>query len=465
MSHRIVRLQVENVKRLKAADVTPRKNVTIVASKKNEQGKSTLLDSILYAFGGGDSLPKKPIRTGQEKGSIDIDLGDIKIKRTFTKDSSQVVVSNAEGLKYPSPQALLDRMYGKVAFDPFEFSREEPVKQSETLRKLVGLDFKTHDETRGMIYDKRREEGRELRSLEARLLALKFTEGLPDKEETTEAILKEQTQAAEQNKKNQDERVAYSQSVTAMDNANQVLEGLEKECKDTELKITQLQEQLKRQRQLIAARKTATAEVKAKLDIRRTEIDKLIDVDLTPFQDKAKKVEDTNRLIRANNDYLTVKENLQAKKIEIDDYTKRLDAMDADKAKQIREAKYPIEGLSIDADGEIVYNGDPFSQASTAASIRVSVAIGIALNPDLKVMIIREGSMLDDDNLAVIAEMAEKSESQVWIEQVGLDGDVSVVIEDGQVIGGPAKTTPEEIKADQEKKAKKKEAPVTGKLL
>jgi hypothetical protein len=441
MSHKIVRLVAENYKRLKAADITPRSHVVSVASEKNEQGKSSLLDSILAAFGGAEGIAKKPIRTGQDSASIEIDMGDIIVTRNFTAGGTTVVVKNAEGLKYPSPQAVLDKMYGKVAFDPFEFSRLDIAEQSLTLRKLVGLDFKQLDEQKQMVYEARTEEGRDLRSLEARLKPLKFVEGLPEEEETTMAIFSAQKRASETNSKN---AVYRSQ-----------LQAKERDFNATGEHIAKLDAEIKKLQTQLAREQAHQNEVAKEVAEMREHASKLVDIDLSPFATKAKELEEKNAQIRQNKEFNTLKQQVFEKKTTVDDYTNRLAKIEEEKSKLIREAKYPIEGLSIDVDGEILYQGTPLSQSSSAAKIRVSVAIAIALNPDLKVMIIREGSLLDKDNLAMIGDMAAKSDSQVWIEMVGIGDDVGVIIEDGEVIGGPAVTTPEEKEA---KKAKKKPA-------
>ena len=48
-------------------------------------------------------------------------------------------------------------------------------------------------------------------------------------------------------------------------------------------------------------------------------------------------------------------------------------------------------------------------------------------------MLIRDGSLLDEDGLRMVAEMADARGAQVWIERVSSTGNVGVVMEDGQV--------------------------------
>jgi len=98
----------------------------------------------------------------------------------------------------------------------------------------------------------------------------------------------------------------------------------------------------------------------------------------------------------------------------------------------IAAAKMPVEGLGF-GDGEVTYNGHPFAQASGAEQLRVSVAIAMAGNPKLRVLRIKDGSLLDSKSLALLEEMADLNDFQVWIESVDESGTVGIVMEDGAV--------------------------------
>ena len=83
----------------------------------------------------------------------------------------------------------------------------------------------------------------------------------------------------------------------------------------------------------------------------------------------------------------------------------------------------------------MTFDGKPFDQASSAEQLRVSVAMGIALNPTLRVLLVRDGSLLDKESFKMMAEMASEADAQVWIERVEDDDHVGIVIEDGAVKG------------------------------
>ena len=80
---KIVRLEAENVKRLVAVEIAPDGSLVVIGGK-NGAGKSSTLDSIAMALGGKDLVPEKPLRDGAEKGHVEVDLGDLIVRRTFT---------------------------------------------------------------------------------------------------------------------------------------------------------------------------------------------------------------------------------------------------------------------------------------------------------------------------------------------------------------------------------------------
>ena len=75
---KIVELQAENVKRLKAVEITPDGTMQVIGGR-NAQGKSSVLDAIWLALGGGKASKETPlpIRDGEDKASVRLDLGDL----------------------------------------------------------------------------------------------------------------------------------------------------------------------------------------------------------------------------------------------------------------------------------------------------------------------------------------------------------------------------------------------------
>ena len=113
--------------------------------------------------------------------------------------------------------------------------------------------------------------------------------------------------------------------------------------------------------------------------------------------------------------------------------TKAMEARTEQKRALIDGAKFPVRGLGID-DGQVTFRGIPFEQCSSAEQLRVSVAIAMAANPTLKILRIKDGSLLDSSGMKILGDMAEKHGFQVWIECVDESGEVGIVLEEGAVV-------------------------------
>lgn len=426
----IVEFRASNVKRLKVAHIKP-DGAAVVLGGKNGQGKTSVLDSILYALGGKDFVCRQPVRKGEESAEVVLDLGEIIVRRTFTPDgSSNVTVSSREGARFPSPQAMLDRLTGRLSFDPLGFARMKPADQADTLRRSVGLDFSALDAERTQVFAERTIVNRDGQALRVRFDSAAFYEGAPLEEQSTADVLARRDAALEQNKANAALRQRAKDAHRDHVDATKAEIAAADAVQETQEEIHRLQQVLETQK---AAHKTA---VEALTTARNhaveieTQATAVVDVDTKPFDAELGQVEQTNAKTRANLEHARLKERLDEKRAESTAKTTRLEAIDKEKAKAIAEAAMPVPGLAFDETG-VTLNGLPFDQASQAEQLRVSVAMGFALNPRLRVLLVRDASLLDAESLALVEQMAAERGGQVWLERVEQDGATTVLIEDG----------------------------------
>ena len=54
-------------------------------------------------------------------------------------------------------------------------------------------------------------------------------------------------------------------------------------------------------------------------------------------------------------------------------------------------------------------------------------------NPELRVIRIKDGSLLDADGMAMLKAMASENDFQIWIERVADSDPIAVVIGDGSI--------------------------------
>jgi AAA domain len=422
---KILELRTENVKRLKAVHIKPDGSLVVIGGN-NGQGKSSVLDSIMYALAGGKTLPSEPVRRGQKKASVEIDIGEFIVRRTFTPEGgTSLTITNKDGLKYPSPQAMLDGLVGSLSFDPLEFARRKPAEQSASLRAVASLDFTALDQKRVSLFSERTVANREVESLKNRLAAIPIPAAdLPAEETSAADILKEQGEAAAQNAENDKKR-------TAAKAAGLSVSACEATRFNAAHKVAALERELAEAQEILTSAKDAEAAARSSFSALTAEAKELADVDLAPFAEKLLKVEQTNRAVRQRKDREALQQQLKVAMNRAEMFTTGIEEIDQTKRNNLAAAKFPVPGLSITEDGEVMYNDVPFSQASSAEQLRVSIGMALSLNPKLRILLIRDGSLLDADSLKVIAEMAEQNEAQVWMERVSTGGEVSVIIEDG----------------------------------
>lgn len=425
---RIVKLEASNVKRLTAVAIEPDGAVVVIGGK-NGAGKSSVLDSIAYALGGKELLCERPLRAGAEKGHVEVDLGDLVVRRTFTAaGGGTLTVGNKDGAVYKSPQALLDRLVGRLSFDPLEFARMDPRAQTDALRALVGLDFAEIDRQRAGFYEERTAVNRAAAQLKARLAAMPKHDA--PAEEVSVSDLVAELEAAEATRRAAEDAEEHAEGcargVAAYEAA---VAAAEKRLAELEREIHSTRIVLDRERAGLAAERESERKAGAAAKAAAKAI-----VDPAPIRARIAEADGINRKVRANVEREACAADLEATTAEAERLSREIATLDAAKANALAATKFPVEGLSFDAGG-VLFNGIPFAQASSAEQIRVSVAMGLAMNPRLRVLLIRDGSLLDDDAMRTLAEMAEAAGAQVWLERVGDGAECQVVIEDGHVRG------------------------------
>lgn len=395
---KIIALEAENVKHLKVVNIKPDGSLIVIGGD-NAVGKSCVLDSIEYGLHGASVIPPKPIRKGQKKARIVLNLGDIIVTRTFTENGTNLTVKNKDGATFASPQAMLDKLVGALTFDPLEFSKMGAQKQAEVLKQLVGLDFDKVNAKYKSLFDQRTVVNRNGKILKANLDSMTKHDGVPDAEVSINELGVKYGDALERN-----QRIARDRDKLLTDEAE--LKTLEKHV----------------------------AALKRDIKSRKKDLSGFKEVDAKAIHTQMADAESVNTKIRDNKAYEELDQELDELRKQSGSLTAQMTKITEKKATDLAKAKFPIKGLAIDDDG-VTFEDLPFVQCSAAQRIRISVAIGLAMNPKLRVLLIREGSLLDKKNLAMVAKMAEKADAQIWVERVSRGSECSIIIEDGAIKG------------------------------
>jgi recombinational DNA repair ATPase RecF len=437
---KIIALEAENLKRLVAVRIEPDGNMVEITGK-NGQGKTSVLDAIWWALGGLANVQATPVRKGEERAVIRLDLGELKVIRTFIakedgKYTSSIKVETAEGARFSSPQQMLDKLMGELSFDPLAFTRMKPDEQAAALRSLVkDFDFAANDAAIDRAYQERTTKNRQIKEDESIVAALsrELPAELPEAVDITEAT------AAFQ--KAVDDNRAAEVAQRQIDAADRDLINIENLIKTVKDRLSELEQD------------------QAKMvEHRRALIEPAATVDTDALFARIENAQANNDIARKAKDRDAALERTKSLAKEADALTDMIHAKRKAAAAAIAAADLPLSGLTI-ADGVVMMDGVPFDQASDAQQLSASVGIAMALNPRLRVIRVRDGSLLDEDAMKLLADMAKDNDYQVWVERVDSSGTVGFVLEDGHIKGQiyePAQPDAEEnTEGDQESPAKK----------
>lgn len=438
---KITKLIAENFKKLVAVEIIPMSNIVEITGKC-EQGKTTVLDAIMTALCG--SKWDEPIRTGQEKARIVVDLGDMVVTRTFTKAGSAVKVETKEGAKYPSPQTLLDKLVGKIAFNPLDFSREkDPKKQVEMLLQVVDIkvDPVRLTELSGVVvpvmpnpldmlntayktvFENRTVTNRQLDA------AKKTLESMPVVVEVKAVSVSELVAEKDELEKTIRDNDLKRNSLLAHE---QIVFRFGIKCEAIKSEIESLERQLIEKRAELVDEQKYYQEAERDFNLSKVEVDALIDPDLTDINTRIANADATNLQAKQFADRSAKQAEQNKFQTESDGYTSQLKNILDYKTEIIKNTKFPVPGLDFEH-GAVTYNGIPFSQASGAQKMRVGMGVGMAANPELRVVMIDGYESLDSTQRRIVEEMATEHDFQVWTTSVSDDGKVGIYIEDGEI--------------------------------
>lgn len=410
---KIVSLAAENFKRLIAVEITPTGNMVQITGK-NGAGKTSVLDALWVTLAGAGVAQPVPIRTGETNARIRLDLGEIIVTRTFRKTeggaaTTAITVENADGARFPSPQRMLDDLLGSLSFDPLAFARMAPKDQFNELRRFVpDVDFDALDTKNRLDYAERMTVNRRWKEVEARAAAitvpLNDLPGLLDEA----ALVDELQRAGEQN-------AALDAQEHERRYAVETVNRLRAEAGSLRARAAKLTEE---------AYEVEGQVAKFPADVPH--------IDVEGIRARIEKAHEA----AGNRAKLAERERLRAEADDLEAQSAALTlAMEnREEAKQaaVAAAKMPVPGLGL-ADGAVTLDGVPFEQASDAEKLKVSVALAMASNPKLRVVRVRDGSLLDADSLRVLGETADTFDMQVWVEKVSDGERVGFVIEDGRL--------------------------------
>jgi DNA repair exonuclease SbcCD ATPase subunit len=417
---KLLHLEIADVKRIRAIEIDPATNEPIILTGDNAQGKSSVLDSIVYAL--SNKGLDDPIRHGRPSGSIKILLGaektEYNLEINITKKGRNLTLTDARGVKVEKPQTFLNGLLGNYAFDPVAFAELDPKPQVEALKKAAGLDFTELDAQRLTHFNERTDVGRRGKEAKAQLEGMTEPTGeIPAEEQSASALMASLRELEERLTAVKTAEATHESAIARQTRATAEVERLKKLLAD------------------------ATAEVDAATEGVATAFTALNDATkaapspgvMETARNAIEQVDKTNAAVRNKAAYDAKSKEVTELRAKYETLTRRIEEIDEAKVEAVKNADLPLDGLELTDDG-VLYNGTFFKQLSTAEQIRISTLVAMAQNPELKIILIREGALINRANFKLIVDLAKDRDYQLWVEKFQEEpGETGLHIVDGAV--------------------------------
>lgn len=422
MTNGIISLTVENIKKIKAVTIRPHGGFVEITGR-NGQGKSTVLDAIWWALKGKDNIQAAPIRNGEKSGKITLELQDYLVERTFRRNelgddyTTKITVTTKDKARMSSPQAVLDGFTGMLGFDPLAFMRQTPKEQYDTLRGLCRLevDVEELDRKYKELFAQRTEINRDVKVCQARLSNMQIPDNAPT------------------------ERVDVAVLVDKVNEINAANSAVQQKQR---MRQTLLADNVRRGDET-ARLKARLAEIERETEQANGQIKAITEYlqghkiqDASAYSEKIKQAEQINSIMDLRDNRALEEKALRTSQKTADELTAQMQGLQERKRAAIESAKLPVTGLEL-GEGELLLNGVPLAQLSAAEQLKLSMDIAMAENPKLRVILLKDASLLDAQSMDYIRQRAEAEGYQIWAERVASDGAVGFVIEDGELKQNP----------------------------
>ena len=403
---KINKLEIENVKRIKAVKIEPTKDGLTIIGGKNNQGKTSVLDSIAWALGGERFRPSQAQREGSAippNLKIVMDNGLIVERKGKNSD---LKVTDPSGKK--AGQQLLNEFIEQLALDLPRFMEASGKEKAKTLLHIIGLDatIVEMEKKEAEIFNSRQAIGRIADQKEKYAKEQPYFPDAPDEPVAAAELIRQQQEILARNGDNQRQR--------------ENLHNLEQEQQRIN---DQLAELLRRQ-----------TDIEEKVRVARLSAADLHDESTAELEKNLAEIDEINRKVRANLDKDKAEEDAKNYRNQYKEYTSELEGIRKEKADLLTSAELPLPGLSVQ-DGELIYNGAKWDCMSGSDQLKVATAIVRKLNPKCGFVLLDKLEQMDLDTLQEFGKWLEAEGLQAIATRVSTGDECSVIISDGYVQG------------------------------
>lgn len=417
-SVKINSLEIENVKRVRAVKIVPTLNGLTVLGGRNNQGKTSILDSIAWVLGGNRFRPSNPQREGSViPPTLKVTLNNGIVVERKGKNSD-LKVTDPSGQK--AGQQLLDSFVEQLALDLPKFMASSGKEKAQTLLKIIGVDEQltklNYEET--SKFNERQAVGRIADQKTKFAKEMPYFEEVPKELVSVSELIHQQQEILARNGENQRKRENLHKLEEKMQQINEQMEVL-----------------LKQQTQ-----------VQNDLQIARMDAVDLHDESTAELEQNISEVEEINRKVRANLDKEKAEEDAKQYENQYMTLTNDIEKIRKQKNDLLASADLPLDELSVE-DGELIYKGQKWDGMSGADQMKVSTAIIRKLNPQCGFVLLDKLEQMDVETMQEFNHWLEAEGLQAIATRVSTGGECSLIIEDGYVVGADQKPAEEPVQS------------------
>lgn len=403
MSVKINTLEMENVKKIKAVQLTPTENGLTVIGGKNRQGKTSVLDAIAWALGGNKFKPSEPHREGSVSDPhLKVTLSNGIIVERSGKNGSLKVI---DGAGNKGGQALLDSFIESFALDLPKFMQASAKEKADTLLKIIGVGDKLYELERREkeLYEQRHTLG-QIGEQKAKYAAeLEVFPGVPEEPVPVSELIRRQQEILRHNAENERLRRERDQCEAELREARAALEKAREWVEEAEER---------------AEKACLSAEDLEDLSTAELEAD-IADID------------EINRKVRVNQEKARAEAEAEDYREKYRAYTEDIENLRRERLSLLDNADLPLTGLSV-SDGELTYGGHKWDGMSGAEQLVVATSIVRRLNPECGFVLLDKLEQMDTDTLAEFGRWLESEGLQAIATRVSTGDECSAIIEDGE---------------------------------
>ena len=411
MSVKINALELENVKRIKAVKIDPSQNGLTIIGGDNNQGKTSVLDSIAWALGGDRNKPSNAAREGSTIPPVlKVTLSNGIIVERKGKNSS-LKVTDPSGKK--AGQNLLDSFIEQLALDLPKFMNKSNKEKANVLLNIIGVgdQLAIYQRQENELYQERLTLGR-IADQKA-----KFAKEQPFFEDAPKDLVSPQ------------ELINQQQAILAKNGENQ---RKREKVTQYEYQVKTLTDEVARYEQMLKSKQEELNKATYDLSVAKTDALDLLDQSTDELEKNLAEIEETNRKVRANLDKEKAEEEAKGYKSQYDNLTNQIEDVRKQKYDLLNNADLPLPELSIE-DNELTYKGKKWDSMSGSDQLRVSTAIVRKLNPDCGFVLLDKLEQMDLRTLTEFNAWLEQEGLQAIATRVSTGDECSVIIEDGYV--------------------------------